>query len=97
MTYTHTYAVMEVSPHTFAEVKARLLEAGYSQAVIEDGDGGEALDMHGVALKDPSQLRRNQSEVEQALVRRLRVLEAEQERLIAENEAFRRRIVGATE
>lgn len=43
---THTYAVMDVSQSTYAEVHRKLLEAGYEHAVMDTGE----LDMHGIAL-----------------------------------------------
>lgn len=42
---TRTYATMEVSWVTYEEIKAKLLEAGYQDQVV-DGE----LDMHGIAL-----------------------------------------------
>ena len=46
MTMTYTYAVLEVSPAAHAEIKAKLLAAGYQHAI--DGD---TIDMHGIALE----------------------------------------------
>lgn len=43
---THTYAVLEVTPMAFVEVKRLLAAAGYDHAF--DGD---VIDMHGIALK----------------------------------------------
>ena len=48
MRNTRTYAVMKVSTATFQEVKAKLEEAGYDQALHNDD---KTLDMHGVALE----------------------------------------------
>lgn len=47
---TYTYALMDVSEATYQEIKAKLLEAGYSHA-LHDGDDGIVLDMHGIALR----------------------------------------------
>ena len=45
---TYTYVLMEVSQEAHEEIKKKLLDAGYNQA-IHDDEGG-ALDMHGIAL-----------------------------------------------
>lgn len=50
MRQTHTYALMEVSEKTHAEIKGKLIEAGYSHALHKEPDG-MALDMRGIALK----------------------------------------------
>lgn len=42
---THTYALLEVSLSTYNEVKQKLIEAGYEDALTDDG-----IDMHGIAL-----------------------------------------------
>lgn len=47
---THTYAILEVSPAVYAEIRAKLEAAGYEHAFIVD-IGGEAIDMHGIALQ----------------------------------------------
>lgn len=43
---TYTYAVLEVTPSTYAEVEEKLRAAGYDHA-IEKG----VIDMHGLALQ----------------------------------------------
>ena len=43
---THTYAVLEVTPMAFVEIKRRLDVAGYAHAFIDD-----VIDMHGIALR----------------------------------------------
>jgi len=48
---THTYAIAEVSSACYVEVKALVLEAGYTQAVHVD-KGVTVLDMHGIALRE---------------------------------------------
>lgn len=48
---SHTYAVLEVSPEAFAEIKAKLLAAHYDHALSVDGDGVETIDMHGIGLQ----------------------------------------------
>lgn len=47
---THTYAVLEVSARTYAEVRARLEAAGYDHAFHKD-DSAEVIDLHGIAIK----------------------------------------------
>lgn len=46
MRTTHTYAVLEVTPMAFAEIKHRLEMAGYDHAFH-----GDMIDMHGIGLK----------------------------------------------
>lgn len=43
---TCAYVILEISPEAHAEIKAKLLAAGYQHAV--DGD---TLDMQGIALE----------------------------------------------
>lgn len=43
---SHTYAILEVSPETYAEIKEKLRVAGYEHAFHDD-----VIDMHGIALK----------------------------------------------
>jgi hypothetical protein len=57
MTHTHSYALLEVSPSTYTEIRTRLLEAGYGQQIISgtsDTHGNvwetERIEMHGLAL-----------------------------------------------
>jgi hypothetical protein len=45
---SHTYAVLEVSPKVYQEVRALLEAAGYSHAFISGRN--EVIDMHGIAL-----------------------------------------------
>ena len=45
---TYTYAILPVSKAAFAEIRAKLIEAGYDDAISED-DG--VIDMHGIALQ----------------------------------------------
>lgn len=46
MKATHTYALLEVTPEVYAEIRAKLEAAGYQHAFLEDG----AIDMHGIAI-----------------------------------------------
>lgn len=43
---THTYAIMELSPAAYAEIRSKLIEAGYSQSIMREGE----LDMDGLAV-----------------------------------------------
>jgi hypothetical protein len=48
---TYTYALMEVSPSTYDEVRANLVAAQYQHAIHDrKSEPHEALDMHGIAL-----------------------------------------------
>lgn len=52
MTYTHTYAILEVSASAYDEIKSKLEAAGYQHAFHDDKDeDGIVIDMHGIALK----------------------------------------------
>lgn len=46
---TYTYAILDVSPKAYREIKEKLEEAGYEDQFHEDG-GRIVLDMHGIAL-----------------------------------------------
>lgn len=49
---TYTYAELEVSARTYAEVRELLDQAGYQQAFHKNpGDDHEVIDMRGIALK----------------------------------------------
>ncbi len=50
MSATHTYAILEVSPEAFEEIRAKLEEVGHQVQFHED-DGESLIDMHGIALK----------------------------------------------
>lgn len=43
---THTYAVLDVTPMAFVEIRRRLEAAGYQHAFHDD-----VIDMHGIALR----------------------------------------------
>jgi len=47
---SYTYAILEVSPATYAEVRRLLEAAGYQHAFHRDGRA-EVIDMHGIALR----------------------------------------------
>jgi hypothetical protein len=46
---THSYAVLNVSPAAYQEIRALLASSGYQHAFHQD-DGREVIDMHGIAL-----------------------------------------------
>ena len=43
---THTYVELELSPAAYDEITAKLREAGYDHAFMDDGE----IDMHGLAV-----------------------------------------------
>lgn len=47
---THTYALLQVPATVYAAIRALLAHAGYDHA-FQDHDGGEVIDMHGLALQ----------------------------------------------
>lgn len=47
---TYTYAVLDVPSSVYADVRQRLLDAGYQHAFHRDG-ASEVIDMHGIALR----------------------------------------------
>ena len=49
MRATHTYALLQVSPAAYAEIRDQLKAAEYEHAFHKD-DGREVIDMHGLAL-----------------------------------------------
>lgn len=51
LTQTHTYAVLEVSPAVYREIRESLETAWYQHA-FHQGDEGEVIDMHGIALSE---------------------------------------------
>ena len=54
---THTYAILQVSSKTYAEIRALLAKAGYEDQ-FHDRGVCELIDMHGLALQvlPPQQL-----------------------------------------
>jgi hypothetical protein len=46
---THTYATLEVSKSTYREIRGKLKKFGYADQFHYD-EGGELIDMHGIAL-----------------------------------------------
>jgi len=48
---THTFAVLELSPAAFNEIKTKLEAAGYQHAFIKE-DGELTIDMHGIGVKE---------------------------------------------
>lgn len=51
MSATRTYAILEVSPEVYAEIRAKLVIAGYDHTLHGD-DEREVIDMHGIALSE---------------------------------------------
>jgi hypothetical protein len=48
---THTYALLDVSPAVYDEVRAKLAAGGYEDQFHHDGEDPEVIDMHGIALR----------------------------------------------
>lgn len=44
---TRTYAILEVSPAAYAEIRGALEQAGYARSAFHD----DVVDMHGIAIK----------------------------------------------
>lgn len=48
---TYSYVVMDLSPAAYDEIRQKMLEAGYHQAVHGGMDDGRVVvDMHGIAV-----------------------------------------------
>jgi hypothetical protein len=47
---TYTYVLLEVPKVFYDQVRTKLVDAGYNQAVHDETEYGECLDMHGIAL-----------------------------------------------
>lgn len=50
MRTTRTYALLDVSPAVYDEIREKLKAAGYDEAFHRDDDR-EVIDMHGIALR----------------------------------------------
>jgi len=48
---SHTYAILDVSSTVYAEIREKLVAAGYEHAFDQDTEG-EVIDMHGIALRE---------------------------------------------
>jgi len=46
---THTFAILELTPAAFEEIKTKLAAAGYQHAFIEEDDK-LVIDMHGIGV-----------------------------------------------
>jgi hypothetical protein len=46
-----TFAILEVSAATYAEIREKLVEAGYAHAVERDHESRECIDMHGLVVR----------------------------------------------
>ena len=52
---THTFAILDVRPAVYADIRQGLVMTGYADEVLHVEDGQELIDMHGIALRsDPS-------------------------------------------
>lgn len=49
-TVTHTYAILEVSPSTYKEIKEALEKGGYGEQFHTQSGYGLVIDMHGIAI-----------------------------------------------
>jgi len=49
---THTFAVLELSPAAFNEIKTKLEAAGYEHAFIKEQGEPLVIDMHGIGVKE---------------------------------------------
>jgi hypothetical protein len=50
ITHTRTYAILELSPEAYLEIRTKLLAAGYEHA-FDRTEGVETIDVHGIALR----------------------------------------------
>lgn len=50
MNRTYTYVILPLTDAAYGEIRHKLLEAGYAQALHRDGDE-EVIDMHGIAVQ----------------------------------------------
>ena len=48
---TRTYAILSVPPAIYACIRAKLVSAGYTDALHNGAEGDELIDMHGIALQ----------------------------------------------
>lgn len=48
---THTFAVLQVSPEAYREIREALMKYGYDD-VIKQSRNGEVIDMNGLALAE---------------------------------------------
>lgn len=49
---THTYAILEISPDAYQEIREALAQAGYHHAFHQE-EGRDLIDMHGIAVAVP--------------------------------------------
>lgn len=47
---SHTYAILSLSPAAYAEIREKLVAAGYEDQLHEQG-GAECIEMHGIAVQ----------------------------------------------
>jgi hypothetical protein len=51
MGMTHTYAVLDISPAAYEEIKRRLESCSQPERLYKETDGTIVLDMNGIALR----------------------------------------------
>ena len=51
MTYTYTYAILDVSQEVYDEIADRLRAAGYRDCFHDKHDGRTVINMHGIAIR----------------------------------------------
>jgi hypothetical protein len=49
--HTRTFALLDLSPAAYAEVRQKLLQASYDH-VFTEVDGREVIDMNGIAVRE---------------------------------------------
>ncbi len=47
---TYTYVLLPISKEAYAEIRDKLIIAGYDHALHDDSAHGEVIDMHGIAV-----------------------------------------------
>jgi hypothetical protein len=48
---THTFAILEISPVAYIEIRRALVAAGYTHAILGEQEA-EVIDMHGIAVRE---------------------------------------------
>ena len=48
---SYTYAILDLTPETYRELREKLEAAGYTHAFHEH-DGREVIDLHGIAARE---------------------------------------------
>lgn len=90
---TYTYAVLEVSPACYDEIKEKLDAAGYQHAFHTERGEGVLIDMHGIALRrdetpsDPATLHRALDAVGQKMGSQSSAIQPPTEQLAGQDDA----------